>query len=249
MLLGRDAAEPLWMQVSRLLAEQIANGVIRSGSRLPSERELCERLDVSRVTVRRALRELAREGLVRQSSTRGWFVAGARLAEPPNVLQSLTSMAEARGFAIATHVLALVSRAAQLDEAEELRIVPGAPVADLERLRRLDGIPFAVDASVLPLARFPGLLETELEDRSLYATLEERFGAVATRADYALDADRAASHDAALLEIEPGSPVLVARQITFDQHGEPFELGRIVYPAGRYRFRATLIKPPIASQP
>ena len=204
---------------------------------------------MSRVTVRRALQELAREGLVRRSSTRGWFVAGARLAEPPNVLQSLTSMAAKRGFTVTTQVLAFTSRAAKLDEAEELRVVPGAPVADLERLRRLDGVPFAVDASVLPLARFPGLLAESLEDRSLYTTLEELHGATATRADYALDADSASAHDAAQLEITPGSPVLVARQITYDQHGEPFELGRIVYPAGRYRFRATLIKPPIAPQP
>jgi GntR family transcriptional regulator len=199
------------------------------------------------VTIRRALQELATHNYVERSATIGWLVAGRRFSEMPNVLQSLSKMAVAHGYTLRTHVLRAGARRVHLDEADRLDIAPGTLVLDLRRLRRLDDVPFSVDCSVLPLNRFPGLDRETLEDCSLYAVLEDRYQSIATRADYAVEAGAASTAEAKLLEMDPASPVLLAHQICYDQTGRPIELADLVYPAGRYRFRATLIRPPLAT--
>ena len=87
-----DAADPLYMQLTRSIAEDIAARRLRPGERLPSERRLCAMFDISRVTVRKALAALVDEGLVESSAGRGWFVAAGPVSEPPNMLTSFSAM-------------------------------------------------------------------------------------------------------------------------------------------------------------
>ena len=87
-----ESPQPLYLRVYRLIADEIAGGALEPGDRLPSERELTGRLGVSRATVRRALGELATDGLVTASANRGSFVASGPLVEPPNALLSFTEL-------------------------------------------------------------------------------------------------------------------------------------------------------------
>ena len=243
MLAMTDASESLHLRVSRTIAEEIASGLLRSGDRLPPERVLCDRLGVSRVTLRRGLTTLKADGLIQSSAGRGWFVASPTLGEPPNALVSFTAMGAGRGLDASSRVLAATVRPATLDQAEALEVPPGADIFDLERVRMLDGIPVALDRSRLPLARAPGLIDVDFSTSSLYATLESQ-GVVPTRATCAVEATAADHRHGASLGIEAGTPLLVLRQTTFDQGGTPIELGCIVYPGDRYRFRALLVRPP-----
>src|SRR3990170_95213 len=86
-----------YLRVQESLAEEIARGRRAPGSRLPPERALAEHFGVSRVTLRRALDELERSGIVSRD-LRGWLVSGPRVGEPPNVLMSFSEMAESRGL-------------------------------------------------------------------------------------------------------------------------------------------------------
>lgn len=239
----RDGAESLHLQVSRQIGGEIASGLLRAGDRLPPERVLCERLQVSRVTLRRGLAKLVDEGLLRPSHGRGWFVAAEQLGEPPNTLISFTGMGAARGLTATSRMLASRVRRASLDEADALGIAPGAEIFELERVRFLDGTPIALDWSRLPAARFPDLGARDFAESSLYAALEEN-GVMPTRAMCAVEAVEAGKRHARLLEIEPGTALLVLHQTTYDQRGAPIELGRIAYPGDRYRFRAVLVRPP-----
>lgn len=169
-LLG--GSELLHRRVARAIADEIAAGGLAPGERLPSERELGERLGVSRATVRRALRELAAKGLVESHVGRGSFVAAGPIGEAPNALMSFTELGASRGLATSARVLAARTRPATLDEAELLAVAPGAPLFELERLRLLDGIPLSLDASRVPLALAPGLPDVDFGSASLYATLE-----------------------------------------------------------------------------
>ncbi len=118
------------------LVEAIDNGVFGPGVRLPGERALATRLAVSRETLRQALRQLADEGLLHPSPQRGWYVTTQLVSDPPNVLQSFTDMAFARGLTPSTQILLSRERAATLTEAERLAIAPTSPVLELRRLRR-----------------------------------------------------------------------------------------------------------------
>lgn len=242
---GPVATNPKFIQVAGIIAGQIAEGQLRG--RLPTERELCEHFSVSRVTLRRALSTLAGNGHVRASWGRGWYVVREPISEPPNVLLSFTELAEARGLVPSTKVLGLLTRPATLDEAEVLRVAPGSGLLVLERLRFLDSVPVVLQRSHLALARLEGLAEAlgslDLTQVSLYRILEERWGTVAARADYVVEARAASGAEAELLDVVPGSPLLRATQVTFDLDGYPFERHWSSYPGDRYRFEASLLRP------
>lgn len=248
---GACGPEPKFLQVATAIGGQIEQG--RLTGRLPTERELCQRFAVSRVTLRRALSTLAGSGRVKASWGRGWYVVGPPISEPPNALLSFTELAQARGHTPGTKVLGLASRPATLDEADVLRVAPGARLLVLERLRLLDSVPLVLQRSQLALSRIEGLEQAlssvDLARLSLYSLLEERWGIVATRADYVVEARTAGHAEAELLDVTPGSPLLQATQLTFDAEGTPFERHWSSYAGNRYRFEASLSRPVYPRRP
>lgn len=236
-----DAA--LWEQVAETLGNEIGEQGLTVGERLPSEAMLCKRFDVSRVTLRLALASLERRGRVHPQAGRGWYVGAAQaetpVSEEPGVLQSFTEMAHSRGLTSDSVVLYCRRRPADWDEAEELGIAPGAELVSLRRLRRLGGIPVAVDHSLVPAALLPDVTAEEFSAGSLFVALQ-RNGARPARADYEVQAIAADSEHADLLGVEVGAPLLSARQICTDIHGRRVERGHITYRGDRYRFRAVL---------
>lgn len=229
----------LTARVRQVLADRIARGEFAPGEQLPTERELGDQFGVSRVTVRRALASLAREGLVYAIQGRGTFVASGRLAEPPNALLSFHELVANEHVAVAAQPLRVDTRAATLDEAEQFGIAPGAPLFELVRLRTLDELPVAIDSTTLPLAIDPGLPNLDWSHESLYARLSAA-GHDPVSADYAVEAQSADSRVARLLGASPGSPVLVAESEVSDQSGRLIVVGLITYRGDRYRFRSRL---------
>jgi DNA-binding GntR family transcriptional regulator len=236
-----ESADPLYVQVQRAITDEIARGTYRPGDRLPTERALCDRFSVSRVTLRRALRALAEDGILNPSQGRGWFVATGPLSEPPNALLSFTEMAAALGLVASARIVHAGVRPATIDEAEALRIAPGADLFHIQRVRLLDGVPIAVDESRVPLNVAPSLPDEDLTTGSLYATLA-RHGVEPIWAEFTVLAEQADPRCSRLLGLEAGEPLLVARQTTYDAHDRPIELGHMRYRGDRYRFRATLAR-------
>ena len=233
-------APPLYQTVVKELSAEFARGTVAPGDRLPGERELCRHFGVSRVTIRRALRELRERGLIEPDGTRGWFVTSVALGEP-NALMSFSEMARSRGLVPSSRVLSAVTRPATIDEAEELAIAPGTPIFDLERVRLLDAVAVALERSRLPLHVAPALPEADLAQGSLYEALRKT-GVLPARADYLLQAIPAEARHAEALEVEPGAPLLMASARTFDETGKPIELSLSIFRGDRYRFRTTLLR-------
>lgn len=239
--LAIDSTDLLHRQVFRLIADKIARRDLEPGQRLPPERTLATQLRVSRVTVRRALRELAEAGLIDSAAGRGSFVSGGPLAEPPNALMGFSELGAARGLTPTARVLAARVRPATFDEAGLFGVAPGADIFDLRRLRLLDGVATAVDGSRVPLVRAPGLADVDFSTASLYATLDS-LGVGPVRADYTVRAAAAGGEEAALLGLEAGAPMLVTETLAYDGEGRLVELGTTAYPGDRYRFNATLTR-------
>jgi GntR family transcriptional regulator len=234
------AQQPLYERVYDELAARIATDW-RSGSRLPSERALCDSLGVSRLTLRRALTLLERNGLVERRDGRGWRTADAAVSEAPNELVGFSDLAFGRGLTPSSIVLLAEVREATLAEAELLRIAPGAQLFDLERLRHLDGVAVAVDRAQLPLARAPFLLEVDFTVASLHQTLEAH-GVSPTSADYTVEVWDADERLAELLGVPTGKGLLLATGTTFDQDNVPIESGWIAYRPDRYRLQTRLVR-------
>jgi GntR family transcriptional regulator len=237
-----QASQPLYHRVYRQIAKEIENGALQPGDRLPSERWLCDELGVSRATVRRAIEELVEDGLV-EGRGRGSYVGGEALVEPPNTLMSLSELGRSRGLEASSRVLAAETRPATIDEADAFAIAPGADLFELQRLRMLDGLPISIDHNRVPLRLLPNAARLDFTSASLYQELE-REGHAPVRADYDLEARTADAHEAELLGLAPGAPVLFATTVAIDEEGRVLDLGRTVYRADRYRFQATLMRRP-----
>ncbi len=243
MSVVRDA--PLYQQVADRILNELGPS-LTAGTRLPSERVLCERFDVSRVTLRSALNVLAQDGILSSAAARGWFVttspARSRAGGPDRSrLMGFSDLARTLGQVTSATVLEATTRPSTIDESEQLVIVPGSPVFVLRRLRCLEGIIIAVDRSCLPLSLCPDLPSHDFSTASLYEVLRSAPDPVLpTVADYAVEAVAASEEEAQLLDLPAGVPLLVARQQTRDQHGRPCELGRTSYRGDRFRFRASL---------
>ena len=235
-----DQLQLRYRRVQESLADEIRRGGRPPGSLLPPERALAEHFGVSRVTLRRALTELERSGLIARTYSRGWAVAGARIGEPPNVLMSFSEMAGSRGLRPGATVVSSWLRSATIDEADSLGLAPGAELFELERLRSMDDVPIMIDRTRIPTALAPGVHQGDFTTTSLYAFLEERYDLRPARARLSAEAVAADGRLAQLLGLPQGGPLLRCNQVTEDQRGRRIELCEMTYRGDRYRLHATL---------
>ncbi|MFD4374361.1 GntR family transcriptional regulator [Streptomyces sp. NPDC058486] len=248
-----DDALPLYAQIATRLFDDITADGARAGDRLPSERALAGRYEVSRVTMRAALNELGSRGLIESAPARGWFVRETRMGGPSapdatpattpggRTVQGFADYALKHGLSTRTTVLESAVRPATLQEAEELRMGPGSPLFEMRRLRFLDGLVVVVEHNRLPLGLCPPLADTDFTTASLYATLRRATPPQLPRvADYSVEARQPTDAERRLLDITDSTPVLVATQLAFNQDARPLELTVATYRGDRYRFRASI---------
>jgi GntR family transcriptional regulator len=209
---------------------------LKPGDPLPSERELAERYDVARMTVRAEITRLASEGLVERVQGRGTFVAEARVAQAA-ALSSFTEDMRARGLAPGSQVLDQGVVAADDLVARSLELEPGTEVVRVRRVRTADGEPMALEEAFLPADRFGAMADEELEDASLFTVLEERFGAYFPVADQRVVAVEIVGDDANLLRVAPGRAGLKFHTILIDQDERPLAYAWSLFRGDRYEIR------------
>ncbi|HSN10784.1 MAG TPA: UTRA domain-containing protein, partial [Propionibacteriaceae bacterium] len=113
-------------------------------------------------------------------------------------------------------------------------------VFELERVRYIEGIPLSFDHSILHPRLIPTVKGVDFASRSLFGTIRERAGLIASRAEVVVKAVPATERVASLLTIADGAPLLQVEELTFDQYGEPFETARLLNRGDRYAFATTL---------
>jgi GntR family transcriptional regulator len=227
---------PRYYTVYRAIAEEIEQGILRPGDRLPVERALCDRFQVSRATVRRALGALADQGLIESHERRGSFVSLGLERRPTHMSSSLSEMAAERGFRISANVLVQEVRPAGVYEAEQLHIAPGAQIFDLERIRLLEDRPIGFEKNLVPFELVPGIEKVDFAVESLFATLGAR-GVQVAQPEYGIEALAASPELAAQLDGEPGMPILAINLIAHGPGGDVVCVTRQRFRGDRYRFR------------
>lgn len=228
------------VQVLRRIEADILTGGLKAGSRLAPERELGARLGVARNTLRRALTALAEKGLIQARGRGGWIVVGQSVTERIEGPPSLTEWAARHGYVATSGVITARIRVATTAEATDLRIPTTSKVFELERVRYVEGIPLSFDHSILHPRLIPTVKDADFASRSLYGTIRERAGLIATRAEVVVKAVSATERVGSLLTVAEGEPLLQVEELTFDQYGEPFETARLLNRGDRYAFATTL---------
>jgi len=225
---------PAYAQIEDRVAEAIAAGDLKAGDRLPPERDLAGQLGVSRMTLRQALQTLERRGLVRRTVGRhgGTFVAEPKIERDPTAPAGLTEQLRRQGRRAGAQVLSAREGPSSRRTAEALGLQTGEAVFEVVRLRLSDGEPLALERSLFPADRFPGLLGETLQG-SLYELLAERFGVEVERTVERLEPVVASPREGDLLGAPHGAPLLLVERTAFGPDDMAVEYARDLFRGDR----------------
>lgn len=232
--LKADSSSPLYKQLIRRLRGDIATGVYPVNARIPSEQELCDAYDVSRVTVRKALAELTAEGLLVRRQGKGTYVSVPRLCKDLRDVNSFHDACRMRGCVPGTQVIHARMVPAQREDVAAQLCRNGEQVVETLRLRLADGVPVMLETNHFP-PEYDFLLRADLS-RSLYATLQER-DLEATQAVHEISLRYASPQQAALLQVQPGDALLCLEETIYDQFSRPLHTSVQLIRGDRFTFR------------
>lgn len=236
-MLKKMHKQPLYDQLAEELSQSIRDD-FKAGDKLPGERELSEAYGMSRTTVRLALQELERLGLIERRHGRGTFVLD-RHNQTANLLESysITEQIRARGLEPSTVNIEFSEVAADKSLSEHMACELDAKVFMIKRVRYGDGRAMMVERTYVPAALFPTLRRSTLEHRSLYEVMDHDYNQIVSEAEEEFYASIARSGDAHLLDVSEGSPVLELERTTYNLNGEVVEYTVSVARADQFKYR------------
>ena len=230
---------PLYHQIYLILREKIRSGEIREGDTLPGEQELAKTFDVSRITVKRALNELAADNLVTRHRGRGTIVSGGGIV--PVVRGSFDTLIESlhlMGLETEVEVLEVADVPADANVAAHLGLQPGDQVQKATRRRKLGGEPFSHLVTYVPAKIAERYTLDDLASTSLLILLE-RVGAAAFSAEQWITAVAAEPSVAAALGIAASTPLLRIERVMLDAKGVPVQLIYSHYRSDRFQYHVS----------
>lgn len=231
---------PLYAQVAGEIRRGIKDGEFPVGAAIGSQAQLMGKYKVSRVTLRHALKLLEREGLLVTHQGKGSYVASKEVSQSLTNLRSLAEIVEDQGLDHEVRIIDYMWLMPPDDVGAFLKTPAGSPVLRIRRQHIVNGLPFALAVIYVPAALGAGLNQRDVEKNSLYALMEKRLGISLGQAVQEIRAARAEGQTALLLQVSPGSPVLVAERKTYATSGEPVEHITFFYRSDCYHFTVTL---------
>jgi GntR family transcriptional regulator len=227
---------PLYIQIAEGLIGKIESGELLPGDRLPPERELSEQLGVTRMTLRRALRVLEAQGLVERKHGVGTYISEPKIDRRMDTVFRFTRGMQSRGYTPGTRLISLDQVMMDAALARELAAPVSAPAYRIVRLRMVNQEPVLLENYIIPVRRFPGLEQYDLEGRSIYEVMESEYGVSIARAHQSFEPVVATTFEAELLGVRLGAPLMLEKRISFDASEQPVEYGKDLYRGDRFRF-------------
>ena len=239
-----DAYVPRYYQLANILRELILAGNLAAHQPIPSERDLEKIYKVSRTTIRPAIDLLVRQGFLYREHGKGTFVSPPKLQKGISELTSFTEDMKRRGIVPGQKILMIGYVEAPENVRSILELPKGSDtVLCVDRLRLGDGSPIGLQTSYYNLPAGLTFSREELEEMgSIYALLREKLHLIPTEADETLEVTVASPHEAALLHVEAGSPLLLSQRTTYSQTRRVIEFAKIRYRGDRYRYSAKLTR-------
>jgi GntR family transcriptional regulator len=238
MKLPAAGSAPLYLRLKKSIEDAVRRGLIGPGDALPSERDIAATAEVSRVTVRKAVQDLVREGLLIQRHGSGTFVAKPveRVEQPLSRLTSFTEDMARRGLTVRSEWLDRGLYPPSPEEMMVLGLSATELVARVSRLRIANETPLAIERAALAASVLP---DPGAVGSSLYAALE-RTGHRPVRAVQRISAANLGEADARILGVPAGAASLNIARISYLGSGKVIEYTRSIYRGDAYDFVAEL---------
>ncbi|WP_240945665.1 GntR family transcriptional regulator [Rhodococcus sp. HNM0569] len=232
----------LYAQVEAALADMIGTHY-EVGDRLPSESELTRQFDVSRITVRRAIANLAARGLVDVRHGTGTFVAPPAVTQPLTALTGFVEDMHALGLDATAEVVDVRAVSAPRDVAAALSVAAGSEVFFIERVRRAAGRALSFDQTYLVADLGRRVAQDDLAQTPIFTLLEDKYGVPLVDATYRMRATLADETVAAALDTTVGDAVFRIERTTSTTNGRPVDHEILHYRGDAVTFETTLHRP------
>lgn len=233
--LAKDDPAPKYLQLQRMLRNAIENHTLQEGDAIPTERDLAEDFDVSRITIRKAIEGLAGEGLLTRRQGAGTFVS-ARVEKSFSKLSSFSEDMIARGRVPSSEWVSKSEGLVTPEEAFLLGFSPGTVVYRFQRVRYADGQTMALEYSTIPASCLPS-------EKSVSTSLYEALTKTGNRPVRALQRLRAitfSKDQADRLGVSPGDAGLFIERRGFLKDGQTCEFTQSYYRGDAYDVIAEL---------
>lgn len=234
-----DKATPLpfYYQIEQFLMDNIASGKLTVGECIPPETELAELFGVSRATIRQSISNLVIKGVLVRHKGKGTFVQTPKVQEDSlQVLESFHEEMIKKGYCPETKVLEFKKISSIPEINQKLGLKEDEELYSLHRIRSVNGEVVFAFRTYLSTTRFPGLLEENFEQNSLYQRLEKRYGCRVNRVVRHIEARVANREEALLLGVERKSAVFHVAFTGYCNTTEPVEYSQTTYRGDRVEF-------------
>jgi GntR family transcriptional regulator len=226
-----------YVAVRDTLREEILHGVFAEDDKLPSESELETRFGVSRVTVRLALDDLRKTGLIESRQGKGYFVRRLQVVQDLGRLQGVGEIMAPLGIDVRSEVLERTELPASAEVQRNLAVERGAAVMRISRVRIVGGAAFSYDVSHFPIEIGRKLARLDLDRVDIFALLERELGIEIGYADVTLNVVTADELLAGRLGIAKGDPLVRIVRLTYDRHGKPIDFEHLYARPDSFQFR------------
>ncbi|MDY0409254.1 GntR family transcriptional regulator [Virgibacillus soli] len=213
--MDKQSKVPLYLQLMEVLIEKINGNDYVEHDKLPSERELCDIYNLSRITVRQALQELEKEGYIYKLHGKGTFVAPKSFNQKLVKLYSFTEEMKKIGKTPTTKVISFEEMAIDERLAHKMNMEPLDEVYVVTRLRLADGEPLMYETSYLPKRMFPGLSMVALEKKPMYDLFRDEYQIGVTKAVERFSATLIRREQAAHLQMVVNQPAMLIRRYAY----------------------------------
>lgn len=238
---------PLYVQLKDLLRARICDGTYAPHAQLPPESGLGAIFGVSRITVRQALSDLQREGVIFKIPGKGTFVAKKKAAQQLTHLEGFAEAMTRKGYEIYNRVVGHGAVPATAEVAQQLGLEAGASVAEIRRVRHLNGEPVSLEITYLPEQLGQRLRNEDLSNRDIFLIFENDFGISLGHADLQIGAIVADSMLADALQVSEGSALLRIERLTYTADGKPLDFEYLYFRSETFQYHLRIARRPAAA--
>ncbi|WP_416427609.1 GntR family transcriptional regulator [Pseudomonas sp. App30] len=228
---------PLYAQLKEHLRSRILDGTYPPSSRMGSESELGAAFGVSRITVRQALGDLQKEGLIFKIHGKGTFVSKPKAFQNVSSLQGLAEALAASGHEVVNRMCGFEYVPADAIVAQRLGLEEGQAVAEIRRVRLVNREPVSLEITYLPEAVGRRLASADLATRDIFLILENDLDIALGHADLAIDATEADAAMAAALGVKAKAPIMRIERLTHTADGQPLDFEYLYYRGDAFQYR------------
>lgn len=231
---------PMYTQIKEMLRARIMDGSYQPHQQLPSESEMTAAFQVSRITVRQALSDLQKEGLIFKIHGKGTFVSKPKAFQNVTRLQGFGEAMGSMGYETYSQVVGIKFQQAGRTVGARLDIAENEMVCELRRVRFLNREPISLDVSYLPADIGQRLQKEDLASRDVFLILENDYGYALDSAQLQIEAVLADESLAHLLRVEEGSPILRIERLTYTAERQPLDFEYLYYRGDAFQYRLTV---------